>query len=333
MVKNCAFVFVKPHAVTTKTLALVSKEFAERGVRVLAEGEVSAERVDADGLVDRHYYAIASKATLIEAEALNVPEDKFRKAYGVEWADVAASGRAMNARKACETWKMSTSALDAVWQQAKQDGKMCKLGGGFYCAKIRDCYVFNAFYMTMRSKFVKPGTCIHYYVVEWESADMSWGEFRGEFLGPTEPSKAPASSLRGQIYANWEELGLAYQPTTGENGVHASASPFEACAELNNWLGTPFAETAFGSVLLDAGITEETIKAWSIDPQVTYGAPAMRITGSLFDALEDTETDYCAALCEMIANDGSAKDGIRIIAAGVLGFALGFLLPRPNQRR
>ena len=53
---------------------------------------------------------------------------------------------------------------------------MVKLGGGgFYCAKIKDCYVFNGFYMTMRSKFVKPGTCIHYYVVEWESEKMSRG--------------------------------------------------------------------------------------------------------------------------------------------------------------
>jgi len=333
MVTNKAFVFVKPHAVTAKTLALVAKLFASSAIRVCDEGEIAAETIDSDELVDRHYYAIASKATLVEAEMLNVPREKFKKFYGVEWEDVARGGRAMNAKKACEVWKLSATALDAAWQQAKQDGKMCKLGGGFYCAKIRDCYVFNAFYMTMRSKFVKPGTCIHYYVVEFDSANMSWEKFRGEFLGPTEPSSAPEGSLRGQIYANWEELGLKFQPTTGENGVHASASPFEACAELNNWLGTPFAETAFGSVLLDAGIPEETIKAWSVDPQVTYGAPAMRITGSLFDVLEDTDADYCAALCEMIAHDPSTKDGIRIIAAGVLGFALGFLLPRPNMRR
>merc|ERR1712216_578229 len=99
--------------------------------------------------------------------------------------------------------------MGAAWQQAKSDGKMTKLGGGFYCAKMR-------------------------------------AKFRGELLGPTEPSTAPETSLRGIIYNDWEALGLKAQPTTGENGVHASASPFEACAEMNNWLGTPFAETAFG---------------------------------------------------------------------------------------
>ena len=329
MVTNTAFVFVKPHAVTPETLEVVQTELTRAGMRITSEGEVSAETIDANQLVDRHYYAIASKATLLDAERLNVPEEKFRKAYGVSWSDVLERGLAMNSKKACEKWKMTPTQLDAAWQQAKSDGKMTKLGGGFYCAKMRDCYVFNGFYMTMRSKFVKPGTCIHYYVVEWESEKMSWAKFRGELLGPTEPSTAPETSLRGIIYNDWEAIGLKAQPTTGENGVHASASPFEACAEMNNWLGTPFAETAFGSVLLDAGIAEDTVKAWSVAPQVTYGAPAMRITGSLFDALEDTDADYCAALCEMIGADGvSAKDGIRIVAASVLGLALGFLLPK-----
>ncbi|CEF99450.1 Nucleoside diphosphate kinase [Ostreococcus tauri] len=333
MVLNQAFVFVKPHAVTEKTLDLVSQTLSKRGCAITREGEVSAERIDDERLVDRHYYAIASKATLVEAENLSVPNDKFRKAYGVEWSDVCAKGLAMNSKKACEKWKMTPTQLDQVWQQAKQDGKMTKLGGGFYCAKIKDCYVFNGFYMTMRSKFVKPGTCIHYYVVEWDSAKMSWEEFRGELLGPTEPSKAPETSLRGIIYNDWEALGLKMQPTTGENGVHASASPFEACAEMNNWLGMPFAETAFGAALLDAGISEDSVKAWSIDPQVTYGVPSMRITGSLFDALEDADADKCGALCEMIhAETARMKDGMRVVAAGVLGAVIGFLLPKNGRR-
>ncbi len=54
---------------------------------------------------------------------------------------------------------------------------------------------------------------------------------------------------------------------------------------------------------------------------------------TLFDALEDTNADYCAALCEMIGADAAgAKDGIRIVAASVLGLALGFLLPKNGRR-
>jgi hypothetical protein len=38
------------------------------------------------------------------------------------------------------------------------------------------------------------------------------------------------------IYKGWEGLGLDYKPNVGDNGVHASASPFEALAERMNWL-------------------------------------------------------------------------------------------------
>lgn len=58
--------------------------------------------------------------------------------------------------------------------------------------------------MEMRSKFTIPGQSIYYYVVEFDPAVMKWADFRGSALGPTDPVDAPADSLRGQIYANWE---------------------------------------------------------------------------------------------------------------------------------
>lgn len=81
----------------------------------------------------------------------------------------------------------------------------------------------------------------------------------------------------------------------GDNGVHASASPFEALAERMNWLGVKLADDEFGRALLNAGIDEATIKAWSVDPVVTYGSPDMPIKKSLFDSLEDTDSDMCLA--------------------------------------
>jgi hypothetical protein len=65
--------------------------------------------------------------------------------------------------------------------------------------------------------------------------------------------------------------GLASLPNTGDNGVHASASPFEGLAEKSNWLGsTNLEEDAFGERLLvvRAGLSKETISAWFKDPQI-----------------------------------------------------------------
>ena len=76
------------------------------------------------------------------------------------------------------------------------------------------------------------------------------------------------------VMRDWKALGLAAEPNTGDNAVHASASPFEAFAECCNWLGASIAELPFGKALLDAGITEDVIKSWTVDPQVREHACA-----------------------------------------------------------
>merc|ERR1719199_803709 len=124
--------------------------------------------------------------------------------------------------------------------------------------------------MGMRSAFTKPGTCIYYFETEFPSATLSWGDFRGKVLGGTDPKTAEAGSLRNTIYQDWTSLGLSSVPNTGDNGVHASASPFEALSERSNWLKTPISEDFYGRGLLAAGIPEATIAHWCNDPQVTF---------------------------------------------------------------
>ena len=101
--------------------------------------------------------------------------------------------------------------------------------------------------MSMRSKFTAPGLSIYYYSVQWDAAALPWASFRGAVLGPTDPKEAPADAIRGMILARWKELGLAAEPNTGDNGVHASASPFEGLAERANWLGVELGADPFGA--------------------------------------------------------------------------------------
>ena len=46
-------------------------------------------------------------------------------------------------------------------------------------------------------RIIFQGTSIHYYVVEFEPSTLSWSDFRGKVLGPTDPKDAPSDSLRG----------------------------------------------------------------------------------------------------------------------------------------
>ena len=52
--------------------------------------------------------------------------------------------------------------------------------------------------MAMREKYTTPGTSIYYYLLEWDPAKLSWEDFRGSVLGPTNPKDAPPGALRGE---------------------------------------------------------------------------------------------------------------------------------------
>lgn len=90
----------------------------------------------------------------------------------------------------------------------------------------------------------------------------------------------------------YKKLGLATKPNTGDNGVHASASPFEALAERNNWLGKSVEEDSYGKGLISAGVPMATISKWSGDSQVSVeGETKDGKTMSVFDTLEDLDAD------------------------------------------
>jgi hypothetical protein len=114
-------------------------------------------------------------------------------------------------------------------------------------------------------------------------------------LGATNPSSAPIGSIRRTILDKYKELGLTTKPNTGDNGVHASASPFEALAERMNWLGVEMEQDLFGKALLAKNkVSKSTILTWAGDAQVSVTdettKPGQTIM-SVFDTLEDLDAD------------------------------------------
>lgn len=291
--KNSAFVFVKPHANTAKVQEFVKTKLIDSGLTILSECDISGDVIDKNKLIDQHYYAIASKATILSAKDIPVPPEKFEAAFNEKWETVLSEGRAFNAMEACTKLGCSADELNKAWG----DIEATKFGGGFYCGLVKyadkdPIYVFNAFFMSMRSKFVGADTSIHCYEVEWEPSELSWESFRGELLGPTNPAEGPEGSIRKAIFDRYEEFGLSAKPDKGDNGVHASASPFEGLAEKSNWLNKNVEEDSFGKALLDAGLSMDIIKDWSVDPRVELPEGGK---GSVFDALEDMDVEDCLA--------------------------------------
>mmetsp|Transcript_3296 Transcript_3296/g.4226 ORF Transcript_3296/g.4226 Transcript_3296/m.4226 type:complete len:339 (+) Transcript_3296:117-1133(+) len=293
--KNSALIFIKPHANIESVQKLVKTHLQEHMV-ITFECDIAGSRIDRKKLIDQHYYTIANKATILKPDSINVPKEKFEKFFKESWSTVLSEGRTSNALDACERFQCDAAALDAAWRKAESENKVAKFGGGFYCGlmTVNDkppLYVFNAFFMTMRQRYVDPESSIHCFVVEWKQENLSWKDFRGKVLGGTDPVTAEEGSLRRILYERWEELGLGFQPTKGDNGVHGSASPLEGLTERVNWLSKDIFDDRYGKILLSRGLRAALLEEWSKDPQVSV--PPSGQVMSLFDYVEDTDADDC----------------------------------------
>ena len=301
---NSAIVFIKPHANTKAVQTLVTQKLTDAApsMTILSEQTISGSTIDKDKLIDQHYYAIASKATILSAKEISpsVPSGKFQDFFGQAWDQVLKDGKAANAMEACRIFDCTEMELSTLWREAEADSKVVKFGGGFYCGKLQkgdtQLYVFNAFFMNMRAGFVDPDCSIYCYEVQWDPQELSWSDFRGKVLGPTDPSQAPKGSIRRTILNDYQRLGLDAEPNKGLNGVHASASPFEGLSEKTNWLGKKIKDDPFGAALLKAGLKKKVILDWCKDPRLKLEADSkvkLGSVGSVFDELEDNDVAEC----------------------------------------
>mmetsp|Transcript_50407 Transcript_50407/g.142107 ORF Transcript_50407/g.142107 Transcript_50407/m.142107 type:complete len:331 (+) Transcript_50407:59-1051(+) len=298
--KNSAFVFVKPHAVTDAVRKLVTDRFAAEGIGIRSEGSIPAETIDKEMLIDTHYGAIAARAMRQKPSELAVQQgaqEAFQKAFGLSWQEALDKGQVFNLVDGAAKLGCSLDEVGNKYDGLKKGVDLLKFGGGFYCGRVDGIYVINGFYARMRSQFTVPGERIYFYEVAWDPNRLSWGDFRGKVLGSTDPKTADAGSLRNDIYEGWKDLSLAAEPNTGNNGVHASASPFEALAERANWMDVPVTEDFYGRAMLASGVSLPMIEAWCNDPPVSYEGG----TQSLFDLVEDLDARECLHKCAFIA--------------------------------
>merc|ERR1719352_6552 len=124
--KNMAFVFVKPHAVTPACNKTVKEGLIAKGLKITGEGDLTADVIDKKKLIDQHYYSIASKATILKPNQLNIPNDKFEKQFGCSWD--AAKPKAYNALDACDKLGVDAEELSKLWSDCKKNNKLVKLG-------------------------------------------------------------------------------------------------------------------------------------------------------------------------------------------------------------
>lgn len=154
---NSAFVFIKPHACKGKEGAVekvLEDKFKESGIRITDKGEISAESIDKNMYIDTHYGAIASKAVKLKPSELNVPDKgkkEFNDAFCEDWDAAVKAGKVYNAKDGAAKLGLDAEGLNKEWSKLSRGKNLIKFGGGFYAGKVKDIYVMNGFYMSMRA--------------------------------------------------------------------------------------------------------------------------------------------------------------------------------------
>lgn len=294
---NQAVVFTKPvhHQgieLTAEQLSqLVKSYFESRGFRFILHRAVTGTELAAREVISQHYLMYSQAAC---AEVLEVtPEAKsiFRDTFGVSWDDEVAEGRILSTAQLLDKAKISVHQLFNRWNGLFGAGKTVKLQDGFIMGWLEDLelYCVNAFYPSMESHFYHPETIMHYYVVEFDSEQVSWKSFRKELLGATNSSNAVPQSFRGQLYHEYPV------PFPGrDNFVHGSAGPLEGFIERS--IHEPEFEmntNPVGRYLAGRGLTLDDFKAWKATRSITE-------IGDLFDETEEKDNDEVLAILDSV---------------------------------
>jgi len=312
-----ALVFLKPHAAKAKgAAALVRKLLASHQIEIVSEGVVDAKRIAEEGKIDAHYGAIANRAVVQPPHALAVPaagQAAFQMRFGQSWQAALEHGKVFNAAAAAERLCVDALGLEEVWRKIPKDDVL-KFGGGFYVGRVGPLgegpdspnvfYCVNGFYLQMRAGFVAPGAQVRWFNVKWPASQLSWKRFRSEVIGGTNPEQAAVGSVRRSLLEQWKQLGLPEQPTTGLNGVHASASALEGLFERVNWLSLAGVEAdPYGRALVaQANIPAEVLTSWAQDPAVMFeGAPQ-----SVFDLHDGLDAEPCLRRAALV-HESNAK--------------------------
>lgn len=293
---NQAYVFIKPHAVDNqKVVEFVKECFDKNNIRVISAGEVCGPEIDRNGLIDKHYSVNAHVGTIADVRELHVNDatkDTFQKFFGESWDQAVDDGRVISGGVAQKKLQCATGVeLRDRWDACGSK----KVTGGMYVSFFSEenLYVLNGFYPSIREVFTNPDARLLTFVVEFDSKDLPWYEFRHRVIGVTNPADAEPNSIRGYMHSNGlEEFGM--EVNCGDNVIHASASPFEALVEKTIWIDGFDSETdPLHNTLAAKGISDEkVVELFNENPFVEYDGEY----NHLIDVLEDKDTPLVAEI-------------------------------------
>lgn len=149
-------------------------------------------------------------------------------------------------------------------------------------------FVVNGFFCGLREEYEGLGASVRVLAIEWDGALTGWADLAASVVGCGSPNLAPASSIRGAVFAQWRQLGLPRAPDEVRNVVHFSSSAWEALADRLAWLpAATLHSDIFGHRLLAARLPAHTLQTWLRNPNLAGQ--------SVLEAMEGKNAKDCLA--------------------------------------
>ena len=298
MAVNQAVLFTKPvhHLgvdLTPEKLDELARSFFEiHNFAFIYSKKVSGPELAARALIKQHYLMYSTAACADRIEVSDDAKVRFRDAFGLSWDSEFSAGKILSTADLLKQKRISVNQLFNRWNGLFRAGKTAKLQDGFIMGYLEDleAYCINAFYPSMEANFNHPDTRISYYVVEFDSEQVSWKQFRKKVLGSTNASNAVPESFRGQLYSEYPV------PFSGrDNFVHGSAGPFEGFVErVIHEQDFEMSSNPIGTYLLSKGVTLESFASWKATQTISS-------LGDLFDATMEKNTDDILPVLDRIS--------------------------------
>ena len=266
----------------------------DHGFYIRSERCVDGETLCAHGTMDQHYIVYSKAVRLDTLDTLVMSKTgltRFEERFGASWEDEKATGRLMTTNQLIDQKGLTITDLLNAWEQQLAAGQTLKVQSGLIICFVEafDAYVINGFYPAMAERFHHAENRMHYFVVEFDSADCSWESFRKDILGVTNSSQASSTSLRGQLYADFP-----VELPGSDNFVHGSAGPLEGFAErLVHEEEVGLATSPIGVYLQRRGVSAVTFRAWSARKPIVELA-------ALFDLTEEKNSDEIIPILDAI---------------------------------
>jgi hypothetical protein len=283
--------FLKPEVTALRdgvnvqaVLELLQERLEFFGVTLHAARALPAAYLETHSILDQHY-GVINRISKLGLSALS--ESALHKLHEVFAADLANGARVLGGHQFLAEQK-AFSALSLC--TLSDNVGTTKLGGGSYALRVNIQghlnIILNPFHAWQLVPYTTPGNAI--LVLEGRST-REWKSLRSDLTGATNPAKASPGSLRAELLARKDALGLR-DVNQGSNGIHLSAGPLEGMVELQRFFSDhdthntiPWSNTAFGAQLVASGKSESDVADLAANPSLERAGKSI----SAFDLTEE----------------------------------------------